>query len=125
MRILANEFVIPFRDGWECHASHLLPLDDGKVFCVFFYGSREGNGDVRIYGSVRTLDCRWSEPIPLSEDDGVPHWNPVLFKRDDGAIELFYKVGNTIAEWITKCRISYDGCVTWGESFEMVDGDRS
>ena len=32
MRILANEFVIPFRDGLECHASHLLPLDDGKVF---------------------------------------------------------------------------------------------
>ena len=31
MRILANEFVLPFRDGWECHASHLLPLEDGKT----------------------------------------------------------------------------------------------
>ena len=125
MRILANEFVIPFRDGLECHASHLLPLDDGKVFCVFFYGSREGKGDVRIYGSMRTPDCKWSEPIPLSEDDGVPHWNPVLFKRRDGAVVLFYKVGTAIADWVTKCRISYDGCATWGEPFEMVDGDRS
>ena len=125
MRILANEFVLPFRGGWECHASHLLPLGDGKVFCVFFYGSREGRGDVRIYGSMRSEDCKWSEPVPLSEDDGVPHWNPVLFRRSDGAVILFYKVGETIADWITKCRISYDGCITWSDPFEMVEGDRS
>ena len=125
MRILANEFIIPFREGWECHASHLLPMEDGKVFCVFFYGSREGRGDVRIYGCMRNADCKWSDPVPLSEDDGVPHWNPVLLQRRDGAAVLFYKVGKSIADWITKCRISYDGCVTWSEPFEMVDGDRS
>ena len=125
MRILANEFVLPFRDGWECHASHIVPLDDGKLFCVFFYGSREGRDDVRIYGSMRTPDCRWSEAVPLSEDDGIPHWNPVLFKRRDGAIVLYYKVGKTIADWITKCRVSYDNCKTWSESFEMVSGDDS
>lgn len=125
MRILANEFVLPFRDGWECHASHLLPLEDGKLFCVFFYGSREGRGDVRIYGSMRTADCKWSAPQPLSEDDGTPHWNPVLFRRRDGAVVLFYKVGVNCSEWYTKFRVSYDECQNWSESQELISGDRS
>ncbi|MBQ9117571.1 MAG: exo-alpha-sialidase [Clostridia bacterium] len=125
MRIIANEFILPFRDGWQCHAGHLAVLGEGKVFSVFFYGSKEGQGDVRIYGSMRTPEGKWSKAIPLSEDDGIPHWNPVLFKRKDGSVVLFYKVGRTIAEWVTKCRISYDGCETWGESFTMVEGDTS
>jgi predicted neuraminidase len=38
---------------------------------------------------------------------------------------LFYKVGKTISEWITKCKISYDNCQSFGEAFEMVPGDTS
>lgn len=125
MKIIANEFVLPFTEGWQSHASHFLVLGEGKIFCVYFYGSKEGNGDIRIYGSFRTSDCKWSTPIPLSEDDGIPHWNPVLFRRKDGAVVLYYKVGKTIADWITKCRISYDDCVTWSAPFEMIPGDRS
>lgn len=125
MKILANEFILPFREGWQCHASHVLPLENGEVYCVYFYGSREGNDDVCIYGSRRTPDCRWSQPQLLSEVDGIPHWNPVLFRRNDGAVVLFYKVGKTIADWYTKCRISYDECRTWGDSFEMIPGDTS
>lgn len=125
MKILANEFAVPVRDGLQCHASHFILRKDGSVFCVYFYGSREGNCDVRIFGSLRSDDGRWSEPVPLTEDDGIPHWNPVLFRREDGAVVLFYKVGDTIADWITKCRISTDDCETWGESFEMIPGDTS
>jgi len=125
MKIAANEFVLPFRDGYECHASHFVVLGKGRVFCVCFYGSREGNNDVRIYGAFRTPDCKWSEPFPITEDDGVPHWNPVLFRRKDGAVVLFYKVGKPIADWYTKCKISYDNCKTWTESFEMVSSDLS
>lgn len=125
MQIAAYEFVVPMRQGWQCHASHILPLSDGKVYCVFFYGSQEGHDDVRIYGSLRDTDGRWSEAVPLSEDDGLPHWNPVLLHRRDGAVLLFYKVGTTIAQWVTRCRISYDNCATWDESFELVPGDTS
>jgi hypothetical protein len=53
MKILANEFVLPVSVGIECHASHLAPLPDGRIFCVFFYGSKESNPDERIYGSFR------------------------------------------------------------------------
>ena len=123
MKILANEFILPFREGRQCHASHFVTLGEGEVFCVYFYGSKEGNDDVCIYGSKRTPDGRWSAPRLLSEEDGLPHWNPVLFRRKDGAVVLFYKVGKTIANWYTKCRISYDNCETWGDSFEMIPND--
>ena len=125
MQILANEFVFPIEPGLQCHANYILPLPDGRVFCVFFYGSAEGNDDVRIFGCMRSTDGQWSHPEPLSENDGIPHWNPVLFRRSDGAVLLFYKVGKTISHWITRCRISRDNCASWEPSFELVPGDQS
>ena len=125
MRIYANEFILPFIEGKSCHASHFLLLPNDRIFCVFFYGSAEGNGDVRIFGSFREPDCTWSEPFAITEDDGIPHWNPVLFERRDGTHVLFYKVGHTIAAWKTYYKISTDGCRTWSEAFELVPGDES
>lgn len=123
MKILANEFVIPLRDGWQSHASHILPLPGGEIYCVFFYGSREGNNDVRIYGALRNSKGRWSEAEPLTGDDNIPDWNPVLFRRKDGTVFLFYKSGPDCSYWYTRCRISTDNCRTWGEIFDLVPGD--
>ena len=125
MKITANEFVLPIIEGKECHASHFVLLGEGKVFCVYFYGSREGQNDVRIFGSMRSPDGSWSAPTAISEDDGQPHWNPVLFRRKDDAVILFYKVGKPISDWKTMCKISYDNCESWSESFEMIEGDES
>lgn len=125
MNILANEFILPFIDGMSCHASHFVLLPENRVFCVFFYGSKEGNDDIRIFGAFREPDGSWSKPFPISEDDGMAHWNPVLFERRDGTHVLFYKAGKTIAGWKTLCRVSKDGCRTWSDSFEMVPGDES
>ena len=126
MRIVANEFVLPIIDGKECHANHFVTLGEGRVFLVCFYGSKEGNDDVRIAGMFRNpKDGSWSQPELITEDDGVPHWNPVLLRRKDGSVVLFYKVGKPIADWKTKCKISYDDCKTWSDSFEMIDGDIS
>lgn len=125
MKILANEFILPFAEGFSCHASHFTLLPDGRVFCVFFYGSKEGNDDVRIGGCFRAADGTWGELIPLSADDGVPHWNPVLLERADGAYVLFYKIGKTIPNWKTYYRVSTDLCATWSESRELVEGDES
>lgn len=125
MKILANEFILPFKEGLSCHASHFALLPEGRIFCVFFYGSAEGNGDVRIFGCFRENDCSWSAPFPISLDDGIAHWNPVLFEKADGTHILFYKVGKTIAEWKTYCQTSADGCRTWSEPKEMIEGDKS
>lgn len=125
MKITANEFVMPIRPNLSAHASRILPLDNGEVYCVFFYGTAEGNDDVRVFGSLRNNRGVWSDPVPLSEDDGIPHWNPVLFRRRDGSVILFYKVGKTIAQWYTRIRISRDNCRTWEDSCEMIPGDTS
>ena len=125
MIIVANELVFPLMDK-TCHAAHFVVLPGGKIFCVCFRGTREGENDVRIYGSMRDPeDGSWSVPQPITEGDGVPHWNPVLFRRADGAVLLFYKVGRRIADWKTRCMISYDGCESWSPSFELVPGDES
>ena len=108
----------------ECHASTVLKLEDGRLLTAWFGGEREGKNDVMIWLS-RWDENGWSDPVCVSKEAGIPHWNPVLLKRRDGAIVLFYKVGKTIADWITKCRVSYDNCKTWSESFEMVSGDDS
>lgn len=125
MRILTNEFVIPLREGWESHASHFALLPDGRVYCVYFYGSKEGADDVRIFGSMRSVDGVWGAPVAITEDDGVPHWNPVLFEREDGTHVLFYKVGKSIPDWQTYYRTSNDGCMTWSKAYELVPGDVS
>ena len=125
MRILANELALPLLTEGECHASHFTVTPEGEVLCVYFLGSHEGRGDVRIYGSRRTSDGVWQERVPLSDDDGLPHWNPVLFERRDGTTMLFYKVGTPIAEWRTLCRLSEDGCRTFSAPCELVAGDTS
>lgn len=38
----------------SCHASTVLPLDDGSVIAAWFGGSSEKKSDVKIYTSVRT-----------------------------------------------------------------------
>lgn len=123
MKILANEFVLPIGQNTECHASHFVLTNDGRIFCVFFFGSKEGRDDIRIYGAFRNEGGGWGEPFPISEDDGIAHWNPVLFRKKDGSFLLFYKIGKIIPEWKTYYRVSYDNCRTWSDSRELVPGD--
>ncbi len=127
MRVDCNEFVLPIRKGLSAHASHFIVLPDGRVFCVFFYGSDEGRSDVRIWGAMKAPGAtgEWSDPIPLTPDDGIPHWNPVLFDRGDGVVLLFYKVGTPIPTWRTYVIESHDACATWSEPRELVPGDTS
>lgn len=129
MKILRHEQIFAPREGYSCHASSLLPLEDGRTLCVWFGGSREGAEDVRIWGSLREARGRWSDIVPLTPDDGLPHWNPVLFQQDDGEIWLFYKRGREIASWQTMlCRSEtapfQEGKPTFGTPRELVLGDQ-
>ena len=53
----------------SCHASTVLPLDDGSVIAAWFGGSSEKKSDVKIYTSVRTEEDGWSDPIVVSAAD--------------------------------------------------------
>ena len=89
MRIERNDLIFQPSEGVQCHASHLTPLADGGVLAVWFQGSREGADDVCIWGARFSPDGKWSETRRISPEDGLPHWNPVLFRRADGEILLF------------------------------------
>ncbi len=125
MKILANEFVYPLSKKLSSHASNLIVLPDESVYVVFFGGTGEGHDDVRIYGSRRNpgvVGC-WEDPAPITPDDGLPHWNPVLLPCPDGTVKLFYKVGRRIPTWQTYVCTSTDNCRTWSEPAEMIPGD--
>lgn len=109
----------------SCHASTVLPLEDGSVLAAWFAGSREGDNSVEIWISRRNNEHNWSKPECISEKDSIAHWNPVLYKQQNGRIILYYKHGEKIAHWITKYITSDDNGKTWSEPKVLVPGDTS
>lgn len=108
----------------SCHASTVLPLPDGTVLAAWFGGTAEGKDDVDIWTSRRS-GGKWSEPVRVSADRNVPHWNPVLFRLADGTVILFFKVGKKVRVWKTYAVKSADNGLTWGEPYEIVPGDET
>ena len=102
------------------HASTIALAGD-DVLMAWFGGTREGEGDVDIYGT-RRVGGRWETPRKLAGEDGLPHWNPVFFAEGD-RIDLFYKVGQTIPGWHTRRMRSLDGGRAWTEPTELIPGD--
>ncbi len=119
-----KEFIRRNMPTANCHASTVLPLDDGSVIAAWFGGSKEGNDDVDIFYSVRNEDG-FQPPKQISAGANLPHWNPVLFRHNDGRISLFFKVGKKIPKWKTYRCISEDGGLTFSQPEELVPGDRS
>ncbi|WP_248927558.1 sialidase family protein [Paenibacillus hamazuiensis] len=110
----------PFR---SCHASTLELLPGGEVIAAWFGGTKEGDGDVAIWMSRRSKRGGWTPPVKVADKEGVPHWNPVLFRRGDGVLFLYYKIGERIADWVTMVCRSADNGVTWSEPVPLVAGD--
>lgn len=125
MKIINYENIFPL-DGLSCHASHFTLLPDGSVYAVWFRGTAEGNDDVCIFGALKRPGERdWTTPVRLSPDDGQPHWNPVLHKKSDGSVLLFYKAGKPISDWHTELMVSRDNCTSFTGPEELVPGDHS
>lgn len=107
----------------SCHASTLVRLADGTFLVAWFGGHREGEGDVAIW-LTRGDGKIWQAPRRLMAEDGLAHWNPVLFVDGD-KVHLFYKVGPTVHDWTTRWTTSPDGGVTWSAPRALVPGDMS
>ncbi len=113
----------------SCHASTVVFTDNG-VLLAWFGGTAEGNPDVGIYvarGDGETFsapECV-SRPERVSREEGVAHWNPVLWRRSDGTVALYYKVGERIPDWETYVTESADQGVTWSAPRHLYAGDRS
>lgn len=118
-----KEFVfgegVPFA---ECHASTVLRLDNGDLLAAWFGGTKEGTDDVMIWLS-RRINGKWTEPVCVTKEEGIPHWNPVLFQTDSDTVTLYYKIGREIPYWKTMVMESADCGLTWSEARELVSGD--
>ena len=106
-----------------CHASTILPLNDGRVLAAWFGGSAEGRDDTDIY-VARRVGALWFPPVRISAGV-IPHWNPVLSRRADGSAVLYFKVGKKIAHWQTYFCTSSDGGKKWTKPQPLVPGDDS
>ena len=104
----------------NAHASCIARVN-GETWIAWFGGTHEGHSDVDIY-LARETAAGWTDPVRISADQSIPHWNPVLLPRGDGA-DLFFKFGTTIPGWKTmRVHIGANGQPT-DEIRELVPGD--
>ena len=104
----------------ECHASTVLPLENGRVLVAYFAGTKEKDPDVGIWLSIKQ-DGVWLKPRRVAKVRNDAHWNPVLFKTSEG-VRLVFKVGKTIDVWESWTMLSRDGGESWTEP-APVNGD--
>lgn len=105
----------------QCHASTVAETPDGGLVAAWFGGTAEKDDDVGIWISNYDGES-WSPPVAAAKINNTPHWNPVLFKDENGEIHLFFKVGPEIPTWQTYWMHSKDG-KTWSAAEELVPGD--
>ena len=117
-----REFVQPPVTG-QVHASTFETLANGDIVAAWFGGTKEGAGDVAIWGARRQAGV-WEPPRVFAKvNDDAPHWNPVLRRADDGRLCLYFKVGRNCADWRTYVCESTDGGRTWGAARELIAGE--
>ncbi|MDR0698386.1 MAG: exo-alpha-sialidase, partial [Tannerella sp.] len=109
----------------SAHASTLVETDNG-LLAAWFGGTYERHPDVCIYTS-EWKDGKWSDPVMAA--DGIqndslryPCWNPVLFKRENGDLILYFKVGPSPSTWWGEYKISTDEGKTWSASRAIPRG---
>ncbi|MCD7438638.1 exo-alpha-sialidase [Streptomyces lincolnensis] len=108
------------------HAANLALLPDGDLACVWFGGTQEGVSDIRVWFS--RLDAaadRWSDPVPLSDDDTRSEQNPLLFTTPHGEVWLLHtaqKAGNQDTAEV-RVRISTDSARTWSPPRTLFPAD--
>jgi len=123
----------------ENHASTLLQLHDGSLFCCWMSGSAEGDPGMNIVGSLLRpeSDC-WEPSFPIAENETHSLQNPVPYQNKEGVITVYYTEQETRnctpSEWqnrltmgevsggytmqhtaLVKSRKSFDNGKSWSE----------
>ena len=124
--IAISEFIYLQKDVQfpSCHASTIVETPEGVV-AAWFGGTEERAPDVCIYTSAK-INGKWGAPTKVADgiQDGkqYPCWNPVLFRKDDGTVVLYYKVGPSPREWWGMYKTSGDNGKTWSGATPIPNG---
>lgn len=120
--ILETDLIYQSEPYPSCHASTILDTGEG-LLAAWFGGSFEKHPDVCIYAAFYK-NGKWEKPFLVA--DGIenklirnPCWNPVLFKRDNGDIILYYKIGASPTKWYGAYKISNDNGKTWSKELRI------
>lgn len=113
----------PFRN---CHASTIVETQDGQLLIACFGGSQESRPDVVIWSGKIAANGKVD---PKEVANGIcpdskryACWNPVLFKKKNGELILFYKVGPNPREWWGLFKSSKDNGLTWSSPMLLPRG---
>jgi predicted neuraminidase len=109
--VVQSELIFEKAPFLSCHAS-TIEWAEGGLVAAWFGGTAEGENDVGIWLS-RKEDGQWSAPREVARDERHPCWNPVLFERADGVLQLYYKAGPSPREWWGVLIESTDAGATW------------
>ncbi|OOQ59764.1 sialidase family protein [Mucilaginibacter pedocola] len=113
----------PFKN---CHASTIVEAKTGELLLACFGGSQEGKNDVVIWAGKINAEGKVA-PVQVADGKGkdstqFPCWNPVLLKKKDGQMVLFYKIGPNPREWWGMYKTSNDEGATWSAATRLPDG---
>ena len=114
-----RELVFEVGTWGEVHAVTLAELSDGGLFCAWFAGTREGNPDVTIWGSVRRNGV-WAQPWQIAAHDTYACYNPVALALKGNGLLLFYRAGPNPREWWSYVMTLWDGGRTWTTPTRLV-----
>ena len=124
--VVTTEFLTDSPPTATSHASTIVETPDG-LLAAWFGGTREAATDVSIWLS-RNPGTGWSTPVEIANGADVKRqvryacWNPVLFRRNNGNLLLFYKVGPSPASWWGMVRLSKDNGKSWSEVRRLPSG---
>jgi predicted neuraminidase len=119
------------------HAASLAERGDGRLFAVWFGGTREGSADVRIYGAGGVPDSggntRWDEPMSVVSREetggGQLRWvrklgNPVVFADAQPGLGMVY-VSATMGGWASSQLnlLRESPAHPWGEAVVFRGGE--
>ncbi|MDR0712238.1 MAG: family 78 glycoside hydrolase catalytic domain [Prevotellaceae bacterium] len=124
--VLVDEFIFEEAPFPESHAATIAQTKEGNLIAAWFGGAKERNPDVCIWTSVR-VNGKWAAPHNVANgvvNDTLRYacWNPVLYQVPGGELQLYYKVGPSVAAWEGKIIRSGDGGTTWSAPENLPAG---
>jgi predicted neuraminidase len=127
-----ENFVTPGQPGLMCHSSSLVMAGEQRILCTWYAGSREGAGDVAIYGAFYQEDPgNWSEPRVLLDRRQCAAelrrhvrklGNPALVQDNRHRLWLFYS-STAFGGWSAASvnfKVSRDDGQTWSPSQKLI-----